>query len=149
MSNPPIDPRTLTPREFEDQVVAWLSEVAGGEITVSTREVMHGHDGDYEIDAVVRMVILGGAEITVLVECKRFARPVEREVLLGLHSKLRSLGAQKAMIFTTRGFQSGALEYAEKHGIACVAMAPGDTYYLTRSLASPPSLPPGWPQVVG
>ena len=47
------------------------------------------------------------------------------------------------MIFSTCGFQSGALEFAEAYGIAAVAFVNGTFLYETRG-ASPPGPPPPW-----
>ena len=78
----------------------------------------------------------------VLVECKRNGRPVEREELLALEAKRVDVGAHKAMIFSTGGFQSGALQYAESRGIATITFLDGDFLYETRG--SVPASPPPW-----
>ena len=41
--------------------------------------------------------------------------------------------AHKAMVFSTGGFQSGALKYAEVYGIATIAFVDGNFTYNTRS----------------
>ncbi len=109
------------------------------------REVVEGHDGDYEIDVTVRFGALD-AEFLVLVECKHYKNPVKREVIQSLHSKLLSVGAQKGMVFSSSGFQSGALEFAKAHGIATVQLAEGRTSYFTKSLGGP-SEPPPWANI--
>jgi len=80
----------------------------------------------------------------VLIECKRYNRPVEREVILSLNSKLHDVGAHKAMIFSTSGFQKGALEYAAAHGIATITFIDGKSTYETRAMNSQPVEPPPW-----
>jgi restriction system protein len=82
---------------------------------------LSGPGGDYEFYAVAEFSILRGARILVLVECKRYSQPVEREKLLALWAKVQDVKAHKAMIFATCGFQSGALEYAKSYGIATIA----------------------------
>jgi len=119
---------------------------AGG--TLDKFEVKHlrnlsGAGGDYEFDAVAKFTILNGAQIVVLVECKRYSRPVEREKLLSLWAKMQDVKAHKAMIFTTCGFQSGALEYAKTYGIAAVAFVEGKFLYETKD-AGPSGPPPSW-----
>lgn len=135
----------LSPAEYEKQVVAWLRTT--GE-TLEHFEVKHlehlgGAGGDYEFDAVSEFTILGGARIVVLVECKRYSQPVEREKLLSLWAKLQDVKAHKAMIFATCGFQSGALEYAKSYGIATIAFVEGAFLYETRA-AGPAPAPPAW-----
>jgi restriction system protein len=65
-----------------------------------------------------------------------------------LHAKLVTLGAQKAMLFSTSEFQEGAVEYAIQHGIALVRLAYGETSYFARS-ANPTPLPDSLPAYVG
>ena len=66
-----------------------------------------------------------------------------REVVLSLHSKLRDVGAHKAMVVSTAGFQKGALQYASAHGIAAVSFIDGRWTYETKS-AQGPADPPPW-----
>jgi restriction system protein len=125
----------VTPKEYEIQVVEWISNL-GSDLTqfkVEHLVQLPGTGGEYEIDAVAEFSIFQGARIVVLVECKRYNRPVEREVILALNSKLSDVGAHKAMIFSTSGFQKGALEYAAAHGIATITFIDGKSNYHTRS----------------
>ncbi|MGH7147819.1 MAG: restriction endonuclease [Nitrospiraceae bacterium] len=141
---PPIQ---LTPEQFELEVKAILDglglDLHGYES--QHREVVEGHDGEYEIDVTVRFGALG-ADFLVLVECKHYKNSVKREIVQSLHSKLLSVGAQKGMVFSTSGFQSGALEFAKAHGIATIQVAEGRTSYFTKSLSGP-SEPPPWANI--
>lgn len=124
----------ITPDEYERQVVSWLA-AAGG--TLKSFRILHqapleGAGGSYTFDALVEFEALEGAEFKVLVECKRHLRRVERADVVLLHGKLRDVGAHKAMIFSTAGFQSGAIEYAYHHGIATVKFFRGELAYETR-----------------
>ncbi len=65
------------------------------------------------------------------------------EPLLSTHSKLQDTGVHKAMIFSTSGFQSGAIEYASKHGIATIVFVDGKVTYKT--LSSEPPTERSWP----
>ena len=151
--NPSISP-DLTPQEYEKQVVAWLRAASGKleRFEVQHLDHLRGPGGDYEFDAVVEFTIFEGARLVVLVECKRYSKPVEREKLLSLWAKLQDVKANKAMIFATCGFQSGALEYAKAYGIATVAFVEGNFLYETRAASSTPVRPPSWaelPQYAG
>ena len=135
----------ISPKDYEKQVVEWL-KVAGG--TLESFEVEHlthlsGPGGDYEFDAVANFTVLNGAKIIILVECKRYSSPVEREKILALWAKMQDVKAHKAMMFATCGFQSGALEYAKIYGIAAIAFVEGTFTYETRS-ASQSKAPPPW-----
>lgn len=133
--NPGV-PVVLTPREYERQVVAWLRASAESLEDFSVRHLQHlsGSSGDFEFDAVAEFPVFGGARLVVLVECKRLSRPVERDEILALWAKLQDVGAHKAMVFATCGFQSGAVEYAQSRGIATITFVGGVFQYETRML---------------
>lgn len=147
------DPLEISPTEFELAVKGILDAAATSLISYQSQhlDALPASDGDYVIDVTARFSALG-ADFCVLVECKHHKRKVERQDVQVLHTKLQSLGAQKAMLFSTSGFQSGAIEYADSHGIALVQLAAGSTTWFTRSagetLPSPSEvhIPPyvGW-----
>lgn len=145
----PNNPIEVTPEDYEKQVVSWLQS-AGRELqgfTVNHLEKIHGDGGEYSIDGWAEFEIFGGTKVCVLIECKRHRRPVERDIVLGVHAKAQAVGAQKSIVFSTSGFQSGALEYAASAGIALVVFVDGKATYLTRSRTAlskayyPPNLP--------
>lgn len=135
----PWNPRVsadISPTDFEKLVLEWLRLVADRqEQTITTKHlgVVHGDGGQYKVDVLVTFSALGGALFVVLVECKHQTRPVEREDVMVLESKLRDVNAQKAMLFSTSGFQSGALEFAAAKHIATVTVVEGDWLYETRA----------------
>ncbi len=147
-----FDPITLSPHEFEEAVKGILD---GAGVLLKDYKSEHlpslnGVDGEYAIDVVVSFSALG-ADFLVLVECKHEKRRTERQDIQILHSKVQSLGAHKGMIFSTAGFQEGAIRFAELHGIALVQLAKGETTYFSRSLG-PPKPPPTWagiPKYIG
>lgn len=61
-----------------------------------------------------------------------------------LDAKVRDVGAHKGILFSTSGFQSGALEYSRVHGLATVAVVKGTWLYMTRAEHSAPVEPPPW-----
>lgn len=132
----------LTPEQFELEVKSQLNAAAESLTSFSSqhRELVQGVDGEYEIDVTARFEALG-VSFLVLVECKRYSNPVKREVVQALNDKLRATGAQKGMIFTTSGFQSGAVEYATIHGIALIQLVDGKSTYRTRSMFQNVELP--------
>lgn len=117
----------ITPIEFEQQVITWLQSVSVGykDYEGNHRLRLSGQSGEYEIDIVARMKVLGGTEITLLVECKRYKDPIKRDVIMLLEGKLRELGAHKGIVVSTSGFQSGAIRYAGSRGIATVTLEDG------------------------
>jgi restriction system protein len=95
-------------------------------------EKVSAADGIYEIDVTARFEALG-ADFLVLVECKHHRSPIKREVVQVLRDRLRAVGGQKGMIFSTAPFQSGAVRYARAHGIALVLVANGSVGYMSRT----------------
>lgn len=139
---PRIEVPSLTPREYELTVKSILDGAAIDLIEFHSEhlEKVDGVDGSYIIDVTVRFNALG-ANFLVLVECKHERRKVERQDVQVLHDKVRSTGAQKGMLFSVAGFQGGAIEYADVHGIALVQLASGRSTWVTKNLGSPSSRP--------
>ena len=124
----------ISPEQYEQRVRSWLESAAVTlqEFSSTHREVLPGSDGEYEIDVVVRFQALQ-TPFLVLVECKRHGRPIERDVVQVLNDRVRSIGANKGILFSTSKFQSGALEYAVKHGIALIQLIDGNALIMGRS----------------
>jgi restriction system protein len=140
----------LTPDEYEEEVAKILEASNCGlkDFKVTRKERVSGHDGDYEMDVVARFTAIG-SNFTVLVECKHHKNPIKRDIVQILKTKIDSAGAQKGMIFTTSSFQRGAIQFAEKHGIALIEFKDGMTSYITNSLIPPTQRPQHIPKAVG
>lgn len=54
---------------------------------------------------------------TTIVECKRWKKPVTRQVIDVLYASVEDLNASKGVIFTTKGYEEGAIEYAKSKNI--------------------------------
>jgi restriction system protein len=139
----------ITPVQFELEVKRFLESTSGKleEFQTEHRESIEGPDGTYEIDITARFRVFG-AKFLVLVECKHHKNRIMRDYVQVLHAKQVSLGAQKAMMFSTSGFNEGAVNYALQHGIALVQLASGETLYFTKSGNRTP-LPDSLPAYVG
>ncbi len=134
---------SLTPEDFEILVKMWLDSGSEGlsNFTSTHLEDIAGQDGDYTFDVTAQFSTFGGALHKVVVECKRHSNPIKRELVQVLNEKKRSVGANKAMLVSTAPFQSGALKYAEKNGIALVQIISGSAIYIRASAErSGPSL---------
>ena len=141
--NPPTSAQ-VTPEQYEAQVRSWLSQSEDfPSINWTNREVITGRGGDYEIDVFGEMTLFGGALFRILVECKRWRRPVNRDVVLAHITKLQYTGSHKGMIFATSGFQQGAIKAATEAGIATLTFEDGNARYHTRSMG-PTHEPPDW-----
>lgn len=138
-------PADISPTQFEGLVLAWLRHCAEAEplqLEATHLGVVHGGGGDYKIDVLVEFSHFAGARFIALVECKHQARPLEREDVMVLEAKIRDVHAHKGMLFSTSGYQSGAIEYARVYGIATVTVIEGQWLYETRAAGSRPSTRP-------
>lgn len=133
--------------EFE-RLVAELLREAGRDLPdfrLEQQEIVKAPDGQYRIDVTLRFSQMG-AQFVVFVECKDHTRPVAREDIQVLADKKRAAGAHKAILFSTNGFQRGAIDYAKSHGIALIRVLEGALTYETRSWpqTGPRPAPPPW-----
>ncbi len=131
----PVD---VTASEFEvlvaDHIREQVALIPGA--NVEHLKKLAAPDGTYEIDVLLSFAIAGG-DYKTLIECKRHAYPIKRDVVQILVARLRSLGAQKGMIYTTSSYQEGAKQYAREHGITLVSVTGMFPQYETRSLGGP------------
>jgi predicted helicase len=69
------------------------------------------------IDVSFEFLVNNAYRIFGIIECKHYKSTVDIGKVRELNSKLNELGANKGIIVTTVGFQSGAIELAKKTGI--------------------------------
>jgi restriction system protein len=142
----------ISPEQYEQQVRRWVESAAGqlSDFSSTHREVLQGSDGEYEIDIVVRFRALQ-TPFLCLLECKRYRRAIERDTVQVLNDRVRSIGANKGILFSTSKSQSGALKYAEKHGIALIQLIDGDALIMGSGRDALPGEPvfPGRPDFFG
>lgn len=121
-TNPYRDlPIRISPTEFEQFCLETLKAYAESE-SLHAFEIKHNQkidtpDSTYQIDVLAEYTALG-CKHTIIVECKKYSRSIERSVVAELYAKLHSIGAQKAILISTSGFQSDAVKFANAHGIA-------------------------------
>jgi restriction system protein len=139
------DPLKLTPREFELAVKELIRRAGLGLLSFEVQhlETLQGTDGNYTIDVTARFEELG-VNFLVLIECKRHKDTIKRSDVQIMHDKLRSLGAQKGMIFSASEIQRGAINYASKHRIALIQLIEGELTYFTKPLGGIQHKPPSW-----
>jgi hypothetical protein len=88
-----------------------------GETIVKRKEVITGiSDAPREIDVTLRHK-KGAYEYLTLIECKHWKSKVTREKVDALYASIEDLRASKGVIFTTKGYQSGAETYAKSKNI--------------------------------
>lgn len=114
---------SISPTEYEKYCTEILKNYADQEqlkdFSIEHDVRIPSDDGTYQLDIYATFTALG-VKFQVIAECKRYTNPVPREKVVILADKVKSLGAQKGILISTSGFQSGAFEYAQKHGIALI-----------------------------
>ncbi|MGO9722867.1 MAG: restriction endonuclease [Methylocella sp.] len=88
-----------------------------GQVTVERNVFLQGRSGaPRQIDVLVRHK-QGLYEHLVVAECKYWNSPVERLHVDALATTIREVGASRGVIFSTKGFQSGAVTQAAHDNI--------------------------------
>jgi Restriction endonuclease len=94
-----------------EKLVAKLHET--GDVRVEHNVTLVGASGaPRQIDVLIRHK-QGLYEHLVIVECKYWNDPVDRQQVDALANTVRELGAAKGVIFSKKGFQSGAIAQAK------------------------------------
>lgn len=124
----------MSPTDFEKYCVQLLKEQSVGieNCTFQHNKIIAGDDGDYQIDGFIEFYAIGVIYKT-LVECKHYKSSISREKVQILYDKVRATGAQKGILMSISNFQSGAIDYATKHGIALIQIIESGERYCTRA----------------
>lgn len=116
----------MKPTEYEQfvqQVIQELTETKG--IVVHRQKAYVGKITQRKIvvDVSFEATILG-ERLLFLLECKHYNHRVPVNDVEEFHSKLDDIGAHKGIIFTTLGFQDGAVKVAKAREIGLVLLTP-------------------------
>jgi len=127
----------ITPSKYEQYVKSWFDGKGYNLKNYNSKlnDKLTADDGIYEIDINITYESFG-VEFHVLVECKRYKSAIKREKVQILYQKIQSLGAHKGIICSTSDFQKGAIEFAKKHGIACINIVDGREVVRTKDFGS-------------
>lgn len=124
----------MTPTEFEKHSLYILSEQILNieDCKFEHDKIIEVDDGNYQIDGYIEFNLMG-INYKTLVECKHYKSSISREKVAVLYDKIRACGANKGILISSSNFQSGAIQYAQKHSIALVQLTDSDSIYKTRS----------------
>ena len=123
----------MSPTDFEKYSLYLLKQQTQGleNVKIEHNVIVEKSDGSYQIDGIVSFDVMG-VRYTTIVECKRYKNTISREKLHIIYDKIRAIGAQKGILISTSGFQSGAIKYASEHGIALIQITEADTIFESR-----------------
>ena len=124
----------MTPTEFEKHSLRVLTEQLQNieNCVFQHDKIIEVDDGNYQIDGYIEFELMG-IKYKTLVECKHYKTSISREKVAVLYDKIRACGASKGVLVSSSNFQSGAVQYATKHGIALIQLTDADSIYETRS----------------
>jgi len=98
-----------------EKLIAELHET--GEVTVEHNATLIGKSGaPRQIDVLIRHK-QGLYDHLVIAECKYWNSPVERLHIDALATAIQDVGASRGVLFSTKGFQSGAITQAKQNNI--------------------------------
>jgi hypothetical protein len=126
--------------EYEKLVAATIQDLnlAGAKQVCHQRDFVGKMTGrNIKVDVSFELEL---HEFTVLclVECKWYNHKVDVSEVEEFRSKMEDIGAHKGLMFTTVGFQDGAVKYAKAYGIGLARLSdsarPGDMHAITNSL---------------
>jgi len=128
---------SISPVDFEKfcleilKVYAEKEKLVDFKITHNKKIIID--DENYQIDLYAEFTALN-VKMKVIVECKHIKRSVERDEVVVLIDKVRTLAAHKGILISTSGFQRGSTVKARKNGIALLQILDKSIKTITASL---------------
>lgn len=80
------------------------------------------HGGSYQIDVYYEFE-LAGLRHRVAIECKNTQRPVDRDRVIAFKGKMDDCVDVKGVMVAANGYQSGAIDFAEKNGVVLIEVS--------------------------
>ena len=110
-------------RTIFEQIV---NQTAARTIEVRTNVVLQGKTTTHQIDVFWKFEV-GGVEYQTVVQCKDWNKPVDQGELILFKGVLDDIPGQPRGVFVTRtGYQRGARDFAEAHGIELYELCDAD-----------------------
>lgn len=106
-------------KQYQREVAVFLSSLG---FDAEVDETVPGARAEHDIDVVARSSIAGVDQLWV-VECKLWKRPVPKERVLTFRGVVEDIGADRGVLFSESGFQSGARTAAQKTNILLTSLA--------------------------
>lgn len=105
-------------KEYQEEAAGYYRELG---LSAETDETIVGVRGMHEIDVVVRGY-RAGVEFLWLVECKCWNRRVPKAAVLTLSGVMLDVGADRGIVLSRRGFQSGAPAMASRSNVTLTSL---------------------------
>jgi hypothetical protein len=138
------DPRNLQPHEVEIFATRELRK-SGLELLALKRhsQTSVSRSGDEYVVELHGKLRVAGVDVPVVVECRNAVQPIGAPVVASLHSRLASVPARHAILFSVSDYSPEAIRVARNAGIALLRVTDGKTAFA-RSRSGFAGQPPAW-----
>lgn len=106
-------------KEYQEEAADFFRSLG---LEAETDVTLKGVRTDHDVDVVVRSRHVG-FETLWLVECKHWKSPVSKLHVLGLREIVSDIGADRGILLSESGFQSGAVEAANLTNVQVTSLA--------------------------
>src|ERR1700727_438401 len=106
-------------REYQEQVAAFFRSL---ELEATTNVTVQGVHTTHDIDVFVKSHYVG-FDVVWIVECKQWASKVTKLHVLALRQIVTDVGADRGILLSEVGFQSGAVEAANLTNVHVTSLA--------------------------
>ena len=108
-----MNPRYKNWRDYQEAVAEVFRKLG---CSAEVDKTVTGARGSHKIDVYVTFEKFGH-ECCWIIECKLWSKPVDKSVVQTLHNIVQNIGADRGLIFSETGFQSGASTAAQNTNI--------------------------------
>lgn len=105
-------------KQYQEDVAEYFRSIG---LNASTDVTVEGVRTKHDVDVLVTSHYVG-FDITWVVECKRWKKPVNKLHVLGLREIVSDVGADRGILLSESGFQSGAMEAANLTNIQVTSL---------------------------
>jgi hypothetical protein len=106
--------------EFEELIAALHVETTPGAVVKHNQRVMGRSGRRRQLDITITAQV-GLYTVLIVIECKRYTRPVGIEKVEAFVTKLRDVGASQGVMVGVAGFDEGAQAVAEQYGVTLLS----------------------------
>jgi hypothetical protein len=105
-------------KDYQEATAAYYRDLG---LSAETDVAIEGARGSHKVDVAVRGQ-RAGVEFLWIVECKHWDRAVPKVVVAALSAIIQDIGADRGIILSRKGFQSGAPMLAQKSNITLTSL---------------------------
>jgi predicted HicB family RNase H-like nuclease len=104
--------------EYQEEVASFFRNLGAN---VETNKRVSGIRGIHDIDVYIELNVLGQKTIWIA-ECKLWKTAIPKDKILTLYQIVQDIGADKGLLFSESGFQSGAINSTKQTNILLISI---------------------------